>query len=85
MEQIANGNFTLLLLNGQTVIDQMQRITGESFAKLDPIEIPGKSKSKTNLFAGKIFALVHVIGWNKSMRYISNEVKNEIARRVSTL
>ena len=83
MEQIANGNFTLLLLNGQTVIDQMQRITGESFAKLDPIEIPGKSK--TNLFAGKIFALVHVIGWNKSMRYISNEVKNEIARRVSTL
>jgi hypothetical protein len=84
LDQLANENIRLLLVNGRGVWSQLQFITDAEFKEHDRIETPGRIS--TQLYTSTILGRVSVVAWStnlQSSRGVTKEQKSEIARRVA--
>lgn len=86
MEQLANENIGILLVNGAGVIDQLKEYTD---AKLDEVDrIVGYANVDSRLLVGTILGRIKIVGSSTNIQSsfgVTRELRNEIARRVGLL
>ena len=86
IEQLEEENIQLLLLNGATVIDQLQRHSDTNLDQVD--RIVEYDRVKPNLFIGEIHRKTKVIGWSTNIQSsfgLTRQLRKEIAQRVGIL
>ena len=82
-QQLTNENVKLLIVNGKSVIDQLQRKCGARLMYVDGIR-----KYNTRFVVGTVFDRVCVTGWStnlQSQRGVTTEWKAAIGGRVAQL
>ena len=86
MEQLANENIQVLLVNGAGVIGQLKKYT---VAKLDEVDrIVGYANVDSKLFVGTLLGRIKIVGWSTNIQSsfgVTRELRGEIARRVGLL
>ena len=86
MEQLANENIRVILVNGSGVINQLQTHTDADLDEVDPIV--GFGHTKTRLFVGSILGRIKIVGWSTNIQSsfgVTRELRSEIARRVDLI
>ena len=86
VEQLANENIQVLLVNGAGVIGQLKKYT---VAKLDEVDrIVGYANVDSKLFVGTLLGRIKIVGWSTNIQSsfgVTRELRGEIARRVGLL
>ena len=86
IEQLANENIQLLLVNGMGVVRQLQRIVDTTLEELAPIV--GFRYQATRMFTGTILDRVRVVAWSTNLQSsfgVTSELRIKIAAQVAEL
>lgn len=86
IHQLQNENIRLLLVNGNAVMRQLQRIADCELEEVDAII--GFGHHDTRLFVGRMLDRVRVIAWSTNIQSsfgVTTELREELADRVEEL
>ena len=86
IRQLQNENIRVLLVNGNAVMRQLQRIGNFELQEVDGII--GFAHQDTRMFVGRMFDRVRVIGWSTNIQSsfgVTTELRDELAERVEEL
>jgi hypothetical protein len=84
-KQLQNENLKFALVNGMSVICQLQKTIVDDLKEVD--RIIGHAYQDTGIFVGSVFGL-QIVGWSTNLQSsfgVTTKLKEELAKRVAAL